>query len=85
MLFSAAALKNFWNKMNDSHQFLVLLFEQFDSVGVEFLLDMFPFQRTVLTRRIIVASPVIQSFTIANLPYILVFKRNQNNPIYQSP
>lgn len=79
------ALRNFWNQVNDSHQFLVLLFEQFDSVGVEFLLDMFPLQRTVLTRRIIVPSPIIQSFSITHLPYILVFKRNQDNPIYQSP
>ncbi|VBB30788.1 unnamed protein product [Acanthocheilonema viteae] len=82
---SAMALRNVWNQLNDSHQFLVLLFEQFDSVGVEFLLDMFPLQRTVITRRIIVSSPVIQSFTITQLPYILVFKRDQNNPIYQSP
>ncbi|CAG9532636.1 unnamed protein product [Cercopithifilaria johnstoni] len=82
---SAMALRNFWNQMSDSHQFLVLLFEQFDSVGVEFLMDMFPLQRTVLTRRIIVSSPVIRSFTISHLPYILVFKRNQDNPIYQSP
>ncbi|KAM3725942.1 Sulfhydryl oxidase [Dirofilaria immitis] len=82
---SALAVRNFWNKMNDSHQFLVFLFEQFDSVGVEFLLDMFPLQRTVLTRRIIVPSPVIQSFTITHLPYILIFKRNEDNPIYQSP
>uniref|UniRef100_A0A915Q1B9 Sulfhydryl oxidase n=1 Tax=Setaria digitata TaxID=48799 RepID=A0A915Q1B9_9BILA len=82
---SALAMKNFWNQLNDSHQFLVFLFEQFDSVGVEFLLDMFPLKRTVLTRRIIVPSPVIRSFTITHLPYILVFKRNQDNPIYQSP
>uniref|UniRef100_A0A8R1TUD8 Sulfhydryl oxidase n=1 Tax=Onchocerca volvulus TaxID=6282 RepID=A0A8R1TUD8_ONCVO len=82
---SAMAMRNFWNKMNDSHEFLVFLFEQFDSVGAEFLLDMFPLRKTVLTRRIIVPSPIIRSFTITHLPYILIFKRNQDNPIYQSP
>ncbi|VIO87452.1 Uncharacterized protein BM_BM3841 [Brugia malayi] len=81
----AIALRNFWNQMNDSHQFLVFLFEQFDSIGVEFLLDMFPLQRTVLTRRIIVPSPITRLFTITQLPYVIVFKRNQDKPIYQSP
>lgn len=84
-MFSAVALRNFWKQMNDSHEFLVLLFEQFDSIGVEFMLDMLPLRSTVLTRRIIVHSPMIRSFNITRLPYILIFKRNQDNPIYQIP
>ncbi|VDK77764.1 unnamed protein product [Litomosoides sigmodontis] len=82
---SVVAVRNFWKQLNDSHEFLVLLFEQFDSVGVEFMLDMLPLRSTVLTRRVIVHSPIIRSFNITHLPYILIFKRNQDNPVYHSP
>ncbi|VDM94914.1 unnamed protein product [Thelazia callipaeda] len=82
---SAIALKSLWNARNDSRQFFILLFEQFDGIGIEFLLDMLPTSAKMLTRRVIIPSPAIQTFSITHLPYILIFKRSETDPIYQSP
>ncbi|VDK28215.1 unnamed protein product [Gongylonema pulchrum] len=82
---SAVALKNSWSRRNDSHKYLAVLFEQFDIVGVEFLLDLFPAQDKVLSRRVLLPAPVIRPFTVTHLPYVLVFQRGTDAPIYQSP
>uniref|UniRef100_A0A9J2P841 Sulfhydryl oxidase n=1 Tax=Ascaris lumbricoides TaxID=6252 RepID=A0A9J2P841_ASCLU len=74
-----------WIGVQPSANYLAILFEQFDSVGGPFLLDLWPFRNDVGARRALATSPLVSMLRIRRFPHVALFIRNQQQAVYMKP
>lgn len=69
--------------MKPSIIYLAIIFEKFDAVGAQFLLDL-NFLRDKVTARRASSNSVPPNLQIGNFPSVVLFQRNQSRPIFIS-
>uniref|UniRef100_A0A914ZRY6 Sulfhydryl oxidase n=1 Tax=Parascaris univalens TaxID=6257 RepID=A0A914ZRY6_PARUN len=74
-----------WIGVQPSANYLAILFEQFDSVGGPFLLDLWPSRNDVGARRALASSPLVSMLRIRRFPLVALFVRNQQQAVYMKP
>ncbi|KHN85666.1 Sulfhydryl oxidase 1 [Toxocara canis] len=70
-----------WNGVHPSANHLAVLFEQLDSVGGPFLLEMWPSRHIVGARRALATSPLASMLRITRFPYVALFRRDQQQAV----
>ncbi|MFH4975286.1 hypothetical protein AB6A40_001995 [Gnathostoma spinigerum] len=71
-----------WATVPQSINFLVLIIEQYDMLGVPFLLDMHPYRSKIMARRLFAPSGQYGSLQIKQYPAVVLFMRNKSAPLY---
>ncbi|VDN58765.1 unnamed protein product [Dracunculus medinensis] len=72
-----------WKYVKPSIIYLAIIFEKFDAVGAQFLLDL-NFLRDKVTARRASSNSVPPNLQIGNFPSVVLFQRNQSRPIFIS-
>jgi hypothetical protein len=65
-------------------QFMAIVFEQFDNVGSQAILDLWKFRNFVGVRRAMANSPLTQMLSIRAFPYVALFRRGDQQSLYMA-
>lgn len=63
---------------------MAIVFEQFDSVGSQAILDLWKFRSNVGVRRVLSNSPLVSMLSIQTFPYVALFQRNDQQALFMS-
>uniref|UniRef100_A0A914HZE2 Sulfhydryl oxidase n=1 Tax=Globodera rostochiensis TaxID=31243 RepID=A0A914HZE2_GLORO len=74
--------EDLWQGTPPSANFLLIIFEQFDSVGVQSILDLWPNRQQIGVRRALSNSALIPMLGIKKFPYVAMFKRDDQQSIF---
>ncbi|CAD5218701.1 unnamed protein product [Bursaphelenchus okinawaensis] len=77
--------EDLWNGVLPQAKYMTIVFEQYDSVAAQAMLDLWPYRNHVGVRRAMGNSPLVQMLHIANFPYVALFKRGNQQSIFMSP
>lgn len=64
---------------------MVIIFEQYDSVTAQAMLDLWPNRGIVGVRRAMANSPLVTMLQISTFPYVALFKRGDQQAVFMSP
>uniref|UniRef100_A0AC35U774 Sulfhydryl oxidase n=1 Tax=Rhabditophanes sp. KR3021 TaxID=114890 RepID=A0AC35U774_9BILA len=71
-----------WNGLIPSTEHLVIIFEHFDSVSPQLILDFNMYRDKIGVRRALSNSPLVSQLGITSFPYVVAFKRNHQQAVY---
>jgi hypothetical protein len=63
---------------------MAIIFEQFDSVGSQAILDLWKFRTYVGVRRAMANSPLTSMLSIQSFPYVALFRRGDQQSLFMS-
>ncbi|KJH48578.1 Erv1 / Alr family protein [Dictyocaulus viviparus] len=82
---SQSTYGHLWDGVPDSADYLAIIFEQYDGVGVQFILDLLSRSRVLGARRALSNSPLVQMLRIVQFPTVALFKRDHQHALYMQP
>ncbi|VDK54338.1 unnamed protein product, partial [Cylicostephanus goldi] len=76
-----------WDGIPESADYLAIIFEEYDGVGVQhgsfqFILDLSSRRRMVGARRALANSPLVQMLRITQFPTVALFRRDHQQALY---
>uniref|UniRef100_A0A0K0FWG8 Sulfhydryl oxidase n=1 Tax=Strongyloides venezuelensis TaxID=75913 RepID=A0A0K0FWG8_STRVS len=71
-----------WNGLPISTEYLVIIFEHFDTVSPQFMLDLYKYRNRIGVRRALSNSPLVPQLGIGSFPYVVTFKRDRQQAIF---
>ncbi|RCN47689.1 thioredoxin [Ancylostoma caninum] len=71
-----------WDGVPESADYLAIIFEEYDGVGVQFILDLSSRRRMVGARRALSSSPLVQMLRIVEFPTVALFRRDHQQALY---
>lgn len=76
--------EDLWLGVMPSTQYMAIIFEQFDSVGSQAILDLWKFRSHVGVRRAMANSPLTTMLGIQSFPYVALFRRGDQQSLFMS-
>lgn len=70
--------------MPPAANFLVIIFEQYNSIGAQTILDLHPYRAQIGVRRALSTSPLVSMLKISMFPYVAMFRRGDQQAIFMS-
>uniref|UniRef100_A0AC34QA09 Sulfhydryl oxidase n=1 Tax=Panagrolaimus sp. JU765 TaxID=591449 RepID=A0AC34QA09_9BILA len=77
--------EDLWAGVPSTATHLVIIFEQYDGAGAEFMLNIFPYRAVVGGRRALSSTPLVQMLQITSFPYVAMFRRNDQQAVFMGP
>ncbi|CAB3409705.1 unnamed protein product [Caenorhabditis bovis] len=71
-----------WEGIPASANYLAIIFEEYDGVGAQFVLDMSSRRHAMGARRALSNSPLVQMLNIRNFPTVALFRRDHQQALY---
>lgn len=71
-----------WQGIPESADFLAIIFEEYDGVGVQFILDLSSRSRVLGARRALSNSPLVTMLRIVQFPTVALFRRDHQQALY---
>ncbi|CAI5448208.1 unnamed protein product [Caenorhabditis angaria] len=71
-----------WEGVRPSARYLAIIFEEYDGVGAQFIMDMSSRRQVMGSRRAISNSPLVQMLGIRNFPTVALFRRDHQQALY---
>lgn len=84
MLFRKTRYEDLWDGVPPSANFLVIVFEQYNSIGAQTILDLRQYRNQIGTRRALSTSPLVSMLKISLFPYVAMFRRGDQQAIFMS-
>ncbi|KAI6170994.1 Sulfhydryl oxidase [Aphelenchoides bicaudatus] len=76
--------EDLWLGIPLSTQYMAIIFEQFDSVASQAILDLWKFRQYVGVRRAMANSPLTSMLSIQTFPYVALFRRGDQQSLFMS-
>ncbi|VDL86277.1 unnamed protein product [Nippostrongylus brasiliensis] len=71
-----------WEGIHESADYLAILFEEYDGIGVQFILDLSSRSRMLGARRALSSSPLVRMLRIVEFPTVALFRRDHQQALY---
>lgn len=82
--FSRTTYGQLWQGIAESADYMAIVFEEFDGVGAQFLLDMSSRSTVVGARRALSNSALVQMLRIREFPTVALFRRDHQQALYMN-
>ncbi|KAI6188880.1 Sulfhydryl oxidase [Aphelenchoides besseyi] len=76
--------EDLWQGIPPDAQYMAIVFEQYDNVASQIILNMWQFRSFVGVRRVPANSPLSAMLSIQTFPYVAVFQRGDQQALYMS-
>ncbi|KAH7729547.1 Protein F35G2.1 a [Aphelenchoides avenae] len=76
--------EDLWDGVPPAANFLVIIFEQYNSIGAQTILDLHPYRAQIGVRRALSTSPLVSMLKISMFPYVAMFRRGDQQAIFMS-
>uniref|UniRef100_A0AAF5DMR0 Sulfhydryl oxidase n=1 Tax=Strongyloides stercoralis TaxID=6248 RepID=A0AAF5DMR0_STRER len=78
----ATQFNDLWYGIPVTAEYLVIIFEHFDTISPQFILDLYKYRSKIGVRRALSNSPLVSQLGINSFPYTVVFKRERQQAIF---
>ncbi|CAD6194486.1 unnamed protein product [Caenorhabditis auriculariae] len=74
-----------WEGVPESADYLAILFEEYDGIGAQFMLDLSTRRHAMGARRALSNSPLVQMLNVRSFPTVALFRRDHQQALYMQP